>query len=320
MKKLITKSLLAVLLITMTALSFAGCKKKDNAETIRIGVLTGHSLPVIATVNGYFKDEGLPNIELVTFSAGAPEVEAFTSGALDIVNTGDLPAYNGINNGVDFRFIGTYSSTVTGNALVVRNASNIKSFSDLKGKKLAVPFGSNIHSLLYEYLEAGNVNPDDVEIINLFCADAVNALLHGDIDGAVIWNPYVNIASKDENLTVLADTSDFRIFVCPISTSQKYLDEHTENIKKVLKALDKAAKWITANKEEAAKKVAEYYEMNDYSSLLIGLESSDVDVKLTQDKIDALKLGAEVNYKYGILSKPIDVDKYTRPDLTAIFD
>ena len=84
MKKLISKSLLAVLLITMTALSFAGCKKKANAETIRIGVLTGHSLPVIATVNGYFKDEGLPNIELVTFSAGAPEVEAFTSGALDM--------------------------------------------------------------------------------------------------------------------------------------------------------------------------------------------------------------------------------------------
>ena len=60
MKKLISKSLLAVLLITMTALSFAGCKKKDNAETIRIGVLTGHSLPVIATVNGYFKDGVIP--------------------------------------------------------------------------------------------------------------------------------------------------------------------------------------------------------------------------------------------------------------------
>ena len=313
------KTTKGIILALSIIIGLTGCSKKTKTDSnkVRIGQLTGHVLPVVALEKGYFTAEGLTDVELFTFGAGPAEVEAFTSGDLDIINTGDLPAYNGIINGLNLRFIGTYSSSYKANGLIVRDDANIKTYSDLKGKKLAVPFGTNIQSLLYEYLDAGGLTGDDAEIINLSCADAVNAIRQKQVDAIVVWQPWLNMAESEDGITVLSYTDDFRYFVCPISVSADYLEKNPETIKKVISALDKAGKWIRDNKLEAAKLTAEYYNLDSYDSILIGLETGDPSVKLTDEKVEAIKLGAVQNYKYGILRQEINVDNYIRQDITA---
>ncbi len=291
----------------------------SDQVTVRLGLLSGHVLPVIAQEEGFFDEEGV-SVELYTFNAGAPEVEAYTAGELDIIETGDLPFFNAILNGVDLKAIGSYSNSTQVDGIVVRDDAGITTFADLKGKRVSVPLGSNIQSLLYEYLEAGGLTDEDVEILGLVGNDAVNALVNGDIDAAVLWEPYVTFAEKNDGITKLADTSDFRSFVCPISSSTTFIEEHNVEVLGVLRALNKAAKWSDENKEAAAQEVADYFGIDDIESILINLDTSDRSVPLTQEKIDAIKLGEEKNYKYGIIETEIDVDAYIDDQFTDLLD
>lgn len=301
---------------TLAVLSFTGCSKKNDSTKVRIGMLTGHTLPVIALENGYFKEQGLDNVELYYFGAGPAEIEAYTSGNLDIIHTGDIPAFNGINNGLSLRFIGTYDSSTKTCALVVRDDANIKSYADLKGKKISTPFGTYIHALAYEYLEAGGLTGDDVEIINLSCADGVNALRQKDVDAAVLWQPYVARAAATDGISIFSYTDEFRTFVCPISASPEYIEKNPETVKKALAALDKAAKWIEANQKEASQIAADYYRTNDSESIYIGLQGRDQSVKLTDEKVAAIKKAADINLKFGVIKKAVNVDGLLRQDLT----
>ncbi|MCD8045542.1 MAG: aliphatic sulfonate ABC transporter substrate-binding protein [Clostridiales bacterium] len=292
--------------------------ESDDAEelvTVRLGMLTNHVIPIVALENGYFEEAGL-NVELTAFTTGATEVEAYTAGELDVVQTGDLPFLNAILNGVDIVAIGTYNTSDEGDAIVVRDDANIQDFSDLAGKTVCVPFGTNIQPLLYEYLEAGGLTEDDVEIVNLSGNDEVNALVNGDVDAAAMWEPYVSFAAENDGLTILADASEFRTFICPISSSSTYIAENTETVEKLLQALNQASEWTEANKEEAAEMAAEYYGTDSSDAILISLNKSDSSIPLTEEKIEALQLGADVCYKYGVISEEVNVEQYIDTQFT----
>lgn len=319
------KKILSVLLIaSITLLTITGCgnstktssassdssnssTEHSSGKTVRLGMLSGHTLPIIAEHNGYFKDQGV-NVEIKTFSTGAAEIEAYTAGELDIIETGDLPVINGVLNGVDLKIVGSYSSSYEINALLVRDDAGIKQLSDLKGHTVSVPLGSNIQSLMCEYLAAGGLTTDDVEILNLSGNDAVSALENGDTDACVVWEPYVSMAEAKDGISILMDTSDFRLFVCPISTSSTFIKDRGNDLQKVLDALNEAATWEKKNDKEAADICADYFQADNSEAELISIQKADISVPLTDEKVKALEKGAEANYKYGIISQKFDID------------
>ena len=281
----------------------------EDDIVVRIGQLSGHLLPVVALENGYFEEEGV-KVELFTFGGGPAEIEAYTAGELDIIETGDLPFLNGISNGLDLHVIGTYSNSTKVNGLVATIDSGIKDYQDLKGKRLAVPFGTNIQALLYQYLELGGLTPEDAEILNLSNPDAVNALASGDIDAAVLWNPHLGKAAALENTVLISNTDEIRTFVCPISTSQQFIDEHHDTVGKTLRALNKASEFSKTNPEEAAQIVNDYYGLDSVDSILSELGLTDNSVPLTEEKIDALREGFAANYKYGLIENEYNIDDF----------
>lgn len=175
---------------------------------------------------------------------------------------------------------------------------------------MAVPFGTNIQPLLYEYLDKGGVSKDDVEVMNLQNADAVNALKSNDIDAAVLWDPFLSQAAEDPNNVQIADTKDIRNFVCPISTSSKFIKEHPAELQATLQALSDAATWAKANPEKAAKLSAEKFSSNNADAIVQSIKKSDISVQLTDQKIKDLKFGASECHKYGLVDKEFDLDNY----------
>ena len=155
-----------------------------------------------------------------------------------------------------------------------------------------------------------------MEVINLQNADAVNALVAGDIQAAVLWDPFLTQAANSEGLTQIADTKDIRTFVCPISTSTEFLEAHPAEVKALLRALDKGGQWAKANIDEAAQIVSDYFEADNADAVRLSIEKTDNSVALTQEKIDALVLGAEECYKFGLIEEEVDILEHVNPEYT----
>jgi hypothetical protein len=86
--------------------------------------------------------------------------------------------------------------------------SPIKSVADLKGRKLALNKGSNVHYLLVRLLEKAGVKYTDVELVFLPPAEGRRAFEKGAVDAWVIWEPYRAAAELTLGARTLADGSD----------------------------------------------------------------------------------------------------------------
>lgn len=316
-RKKITALLGAALLIMAGVL--AGCgNSAEKAEggkpaagspvKIRLASQPTYFHAYVAEKLGYFKDAGL-DVEISTFAYGPPIIEGFTSGDLDVGFMGDMPIYSGIANGLDLEIIGSVGASNRNQGIAVRDAANIKQLSDLKGKKVAVPFGSNANIFLYLLLEKGGLKPEDVEIVNLGPADGVTTLINGAIDADVIWEPNLSkAAEKGNGVSILRRADDLKLFVSPVVARKEFAAQHPEEIAKLLGALEKAAQWSAANQDKAVEILHAKTEA-DPAALKLFLELNDLALPLTQGKIDSLVKGAEDAFKFGLVKKQLDIKK-----------
>ncbi|WP_196605507.1 ABC transporter substrate-binding protein [Pectinatus haikarae] len=310
----------AILGIFLSMLYFAGCGSsaqedgeksaaKDSNVKIRLASQPTYFQVYVAEKLGYFKDEGL-DVEISTFNYGPPIIEGMTSDNLDVGFMGDMPVYSGIANGLDIKIIASASASSDNQGIAVRDAAHIHQLSDLKGKKIAVPFGSNAQPFLYLLLAKGGLTEKDVEIVNLGPSDGVSSLVSGDIDADVIWEPNLSQAAETGNgVSVLQRGTGIKLFVSPILARNQFIKDNPEATAKLLKALQKAAEWSKANPDKAIEITHEATEAT-VPGLKILLDVGDLNLTLTQDKIDALDKGAKDSYKYGLLKKNVDIAKY----------
>jgi aliphatic sulfonates family ABC transporter substrate-binding protein len=314
--RVISPFLLAIIVLAGSVRVFAaGAKDSAPVQTpggreqpvkIRLGATNNSQIQAqLAEALGYFKDEGL-DVELSVFSYGPPEIEAFTAGDLDIGTVGDLPSFSAIVNGVDLIIVGFYGTSFVEKGLVVRNAANIKSLSDLKGKRIAVAFGSNNHPLLYQYLELGGLTEDDVEIVNLGNNDIVNAIIAAQIDAAVVGEPQQTQILGVEGNTLLLTTEGIRSFSNPVIAHSSFLKSYPEQAAKILSALNKAGIYANANPDEAAQILADITG-GGKEALKSRIVKVELDLPLTKERIDSFVEGADLAYKYGLLPQKVDV-------------
>jgi len=75
-----------------------------------------------------------------------------------------------------------------GDAIVVRQG--IKTVQDLRGKRIAVAFGTPSHTFLLITLEMAGLKPSDVQIVEAKSAiDAATTFKSEQVDAAVVWSP-----------------------------------------------------------------------------------------------------------------------------------
>jgi sulfonate transport system substrate-binding protein len=322
MKRKIKRKFIAFIAALALALSLVGCgssnggddtASSDEEVVIRVGRQPGMATLYLAEDLGYldeeFKDDNV-SFEFSEFQLGPPLVEAFASGDLDFGSLGDLPTYAGLVNGDDYTIIGKGEQDY-GKALVVRKDSGITSLEDLKGKKVATPFGSNIQVLAEILFKEAGLTDDDVEYTNLSLADLDTSLLNGDIDAGITSEPHISKILKNggDDVEVLVTSENYKEYVNPIIAQNQFIKEHPDYTAKFLKALQRTAEWIEDNIDEAAKRASELdgVDEDDYKTLL---EGQDLSVYLTDSNIQALRDGAAQSYEYGLITQELNVDDY----------
>jgi sulfonate transport system substrate-binding protein len=92
-----------------------------------------------------------------------------------------------------------------GEAILVPRDSALRSVAELRGKKMALNRGSNVHYLLLRALEAAGLRYADVETVFLAPADARVAFERKQVDAWVIWDPFLAAAQTATGARTLAD-------------------------------------------------------------------------------------------------------------------
>ena len=123
------------------------------------------------------------------FDSGHALANAVALGDVQIAEIGSSLIAATASRGEDIQVFLVLEDIAEAEALVVRNAANIVSPQDLRGKTIGVPFVSTTHYHLLFALQQFGINPADVDIRNIQMSGIVPAWESRQIDAAFVWDP-----------------------------------------------------------------------------------------------------------------------------------
>src|SRR5882724_2949394 len=139
------------------------------------------------------------------FPSGPPLLEALNVGAIDFGNTGEAPPIFAQAAGAPIQYVAYEPPAPKGEAILVPKDSKLNSVADLRGKKVALNKGSNVHYLLVKALDRAGVKYSEIQTVFLAPADARAAFERGAVDAWVIWDPYLAAAQAATGTRTLSD-------------------------------------------------------------------------------------------------------------------
>ena len=223
--------------------------------------------------NAFAKDSGA-KVEWRKFDSGASVVRALASGDVQIGNIGSSPLAVAASQNVPIEVFLLASQLGNSEALVVKKG--ITNPKDLIGKRIAVPFISTTHYSLLAALKHWGIKPGQVEILNLQPPAIIAAWQRGDIDGAYVWAPAVNVLEKEG--TVLTDSAQVGKWGAPTLdvwvVRKDFAKAHPEVVEAFAKSALAAQKGYIDNPDEWLKQPDNLSKL----SRLSGVPESDVPV------------------------------------------
>lgn len=137
----------------------------------------------------YYKTYGL-RVQFVVIDDFNTSRDAFKADELDVlwITADSFPTEVDALKQYDPKIFFQSDWSRGGDAIVARRG--IQSVADLKGKKVAVAFGTPSHTFLLWMLEAGDLKYSDIQVIQAPSAiDAAAYFKAGKVDAAVVWSP-----------------------------------------------------------------------------------------------------------------------------------
>jgi NitT/TauT family transport system substrate-binding protein len=226
---------------------------------VRVGYL--HTVAVDGQIwtgldRGSFAKQGL-DLELRQFNTGLEIFQALIGGSLDVLATGAvLSNFPARGQGKVFLINDIEVATAQ---LWVRPDQGVKSFEDLRGKRIATATGTTAHVFLDKALRANKIDPRDVELVNQTMPAAVTAFVSGAVPAVALWVPFnVTVRDKVPGAIKLADASAYYPQAAIIggwAAANDYYVPNQETLTKLIRAWADANDYIIANSTEAMEKL-----------------------------------------------------------------
>jgi sulfonate transport system substrate-binding protein len=302
----------ALILPTLIALCFAQASPAAEADAltlVRIGYQKYGSLNVVkaeGTFDQAMAQRGI-KVHWTQFPAGPQLLEGVNVGSIDIGHSGEAPPIFAEAAGTPFVYLGSQPPYPVGEAILVPKDSPIRTIADLKGKKIALNKGSNVHYLLLKALEKAGLKYQEVQTVFLPPADARAAFDGRKIDAWAIWDPFLTVAQAATDARVLTDGEGLVANREFFFATRKFAETHAEIIQALTTAIDRAAAWAKEKPAEVAAYLARDVGVDPQILEVItrrqpwGFHSIDAAVLADQQSI------ADAFFQLGLIPKKIDV-------------
>jgi sulfonate transport system substrate-binding protein len=247
------------------------------------------------------------SVKWVEFPSGPPLLEAINVGALDFGNTGEAPPIFAQAAGAPIRYIAYEPPAPKGEAILVPKNSPLKSVAELKGKKVALNKGSNVHYLVVKALEKAGVKYADITPVFLAPADARAAFERGAVDAWAIWDPFQAAAEASAEARILTDGTDTVANHQFYLASQEFLETKPRIVDAILDGLREVDDWARTDIKTVAEQLSPSVAL-PVPVLEVALKRQGYGIKPIDARVIAeqQKL-ADTFFALGLIPKPIVV-------------
>lgn len=153
-----------------------------------------------------------------------------------------------------------------GSEIIVGKNSSIRSLSDLKGKKLALPsLFSNQNFVIHKLMKDYGMKPNDITFIILPPPDMPTSLASGAIDAYFVGEPFCAKAELDGYGRVLYYARDIwpNFISCALVVHEDLIKSNPEVVRDLVRGIAQSGMWADKHRAEAAKLVAPYFRQNE---------------------------------------------------------
>ncbi|WP_454255081.1 taurine ABC transporter substrate-binding protein [Pseudomonas sp. Marseille-Q8238] len=186
----------------LAALTLGSLALTAQAADFTVAYQTTVDPAKVAQADGAYEKASNAKIDWRKFDGGAEVITAVASGDVQIGYVGSSPLAAAATRQLPVQTFLIATQIGAAEALVARYGSGISKPEDLIGKKVAVPFVSTGHYSLLAALKHWNIDPTNVQILNLAPPAIIAAWKRGDIDATYVWDPALGVAKENGKVLI----------------------------------------------------------------------------------------------------------------------
>ncbi|ACF11604.1 twin-arginine translocation pathway signal [Chlorobaculum parvum NCIB 8327] len=219
---------------------------------------------ILAHELGFYKELGIDSERPVLIRGWAPMAEAFMAGRFNLTHLlAPIPIYMRYSKNFPVKVVAW--DHINGSAITVGKESGIKSYADLGGKQIAIPYWYSMHNIILQMIarEYGiepviqsKTAPLSSKQVNLFVMappDMPTAIASNAIDGYIVAEPFNAAGEVLAGGRIVRFTGDvWKNHPCCVAVMNEKDIADQEWSHKVIQALVKAELWALNNPEQAA--------------------------------------------------------------------
>ncbi|MEL5660440.1 sigma-54-dependent Fis family transcriptional regulator [Serratia ureilytica] len=247
------------------------------------------------------------------FPAGPQLLHALDGDEIDFGTTGEVPPIFAQAQGNALVYVGFEPPAPQSVAMVVPQDSPIRSAADLRGKRIALNKGSNVHYLLLQMLDEQGLTLNDVRIVYAPPKYPLSATDLQAVDAWMMWDPLLSDAQRSGELRVIADGTQRVLNQQFYLARREFAERSGDLLQPLMQALQHTGRYIAAQPREAARHLSDE----------LGLASASLELALSRrsNEIRAMDLQvirqqqsiADRFYALGLLPKAIAVREAVWP-------
>lgn len=241
------------------------------------------------------------------FPAGPQLLQALQNNEIDFGTTGEVPPIFAQASGNAVTYIAWEPPAPGSVGIVVPHASDIVTVMDLRGKRIAVNKGSNVHWLLLQLLEEAEIALDEIKIVYtppkypLTASDLLAA------DAWMMWDPLLSVAESNPELRILVN-GEGRVRNHQFYLARRdYAWQHEEIIQQLIENLQHTGSFIDNSRQQAAILLAHELSLEPEAVERALSRRSHKTRAMAFDVIKEQQTIADRFYALGLISKPVRI-------------
>lgn len=293
------------------------------ATKVRVGIVAAIDQlgTPVALDRGFFEKWGLDVTIAAPFPTGVDQLNALQAGEIQMGQVG-VPLIGAVLRGMDLVILGNYSgssSKLGGDdtmALVSRQGTNITAIRDLKGKRIAVSFGTISHLYILGVLERARLTVTDVTLVNTPPAEMPVALRGGAVDAFATWDPWPVIALREIPGTYeVVRGGGFIGFMGFIVATRSWALANQETVERFLAARAEADQFMRSNSVKTAEIAVRWLPALRPEVALRGVRNNlpTLDIRVSYFNYLALHNAVTTLNRLGFIPGTFDVNKVFMP-------